>query len=186
MEQNGKTGSRSAVFLDRDGVINQSKVVEGKPYAPRSFEKFKLMPYASESIEKLCKAGFVVIVITNQPDIGNGHISINTVNLMHKKLLNQTSISDIIMCPHSQNEECDCRKPKPTMIFQGAKKYNIDLSQSYMVGDRSSDMEAGQKAGCRTIFIERNYKKEKFSNPDLKVRSLRSATKHILLNTKQY
>jgi D-glycero-D-manno-heptose 1,7-bisphosphate phosphatase len=182
MEQNGKTISRSAVFLDRDGVLNQSKVIEGKPYAPRSLREFKLMPYASESTEKLSNAGFIVIVITNQPDIGNGYVHANTVNLMHNKLLNQTSISDIIMCPHSQSKGCYCRKPKPDMIFQAAKKFNIELSQSYMVGDRSSDMVAGRLAGCITIFIERNYKEVKPINFDLKVYSLRSATSHILSN----
>jgi D-glycero-D-manno-heptose 1,7-bisphosphate phosphatase len=185
MQQSGKIHFRSAVFLDRDGVINQSKVIAGKPYAPRSFEDFKLMPYTAECVDRLCKAGYVVIVVTNQPDIGNGHITKKTVNMMHNKLLSKTKISEIIMCPHSQEEGCNCRKPKPQMILKGAEKFNITLSDSYIVGDRSSDIQAGQVAGCKTIFIERYYKEKKPQKPDVKVYSLKSATKYILSNIKQ-
>lgn len=172
----------AAVFLDRDGVISNSIIRDGKGFAPRLFEEFRLLPYAAESISKLKSNGFVVIVVTNQPDIGNGLVETEVLDKMHKKLRALTAVDDIYICPHKQNQNCDCRKPKPGMLVEAAAKYGINLNRSFMVGDRASDVHAGQEAGCKTIFINRHYREEKPSTQTFTTTSLRAAIKLILNN----
>ena len=174
---------QAAVFLDRDGVLNRSLVRDGKSYAPRRMEDFKLLPYAVTSVEKLLKVGFLVIVVTNQPDINNGLVSIESVNAMHSILKEKTHVTDIFLCPHSQNEGCHCRKPKPGMLMAAAKKYNIDLQKSFMVGDRSSDVDAGLEAGCRAIFLNRHYKEPSPLKQEKTFSSLNSVTNYIIHQT---
>jgi D-glycero-D-manno-heptose 1,7-bisphosphate phosphatase len=169
-----------AVFLDRDGVINRGFIVDGKSYAPRKIEDFKLLPFVIQSVEKLINNGFLVIVITNQPDIANGLLDIETLNLMHEKLITKLKLTDIYFCPHSKNENCECRKPKPGMIYSAVKKYKINISNSFLVGDRASDIEAANAIRCRSIFINRNYKEPKPFTQEKTVNSLKSATNYIL------
>lgn len=168
--------------MDRDGVINRGFVENGKSYAPRRVEDFKLLPYVKESIKKLINNGFLIIIITNQPDISNGLLSLDVLHLMHNKLRKKITLTDIYFCPHSKNENCECRKPKPGMIVAAAKKYKINFSKSFLVGDRSSDIEAGKKVGCRLIFINRNYKETKPICQEKTVNNLRRATHYILKN----
>ena len=170
-----------AVFLDRDGVINISEVVDGKPYAPKKLEDFVLYNDTIEAVERLKQAGYLVIVVTNQPDVGNGKVRKEVVEQMHKKLSELTQIDDICVCYHSQNEGCDCRKPNPGMLLQSAKNFVIDLSASFIVGDRNSDIEAGKVAGCTTIFIDRQYDEPKPTTPDAICGSLVDAV-NIVLN----
>ena len=171
---------KSGVFLDRDGVLSRAFVRNGKSYAPRRLKDFRLLPYAAASVRRLKRAGFVVIVITNQPDIANALVRSETVDAMHKKLLLKTKVDGIFVCPHNQHEGCYCRKPKPGMIFKAARKYQIDLRASYVVGDRASDIEAGRRAGCRGIFVDRKYAERAPETQVATVSSLRSATKFIL------
>ena len=173
-----------AVFLDRDGVLCRTFIRNGKPYAPRRFEDFKLMPYSHESVMLLKQHGFKVLVVTNQPDIGNGFVTTEVVNSMHEKLKEKTIVDDIFLCAHQQDEGCDCRKPKPGMLIHASEKYGIDLNRSFMVGDRASDIEAGKRAGSRTIFINRYYAESRPINPDVTVKSLQGAVKYILTNHK--
>ena len=128
--------SRPAVFLDRDGVINRSEVRDGKPYAPRRLQDFRLLPGVINAIYDLKQAGLLVIVVTNQPDIGNGFVDTGVIDAMHEKLRRVSSIDDILVCPHRQDAGCRCRKPKPGMLIKAAKKWKIDLKKSFMVGDR--------------------------------------------------
>jgi D-glycero-D-manno-heptose 1,7-bisphosphate phosphatase len=173
-----------AIFLDRDGVINKGYVTNGKSYAPRKIEDFKLLPYVKESIEKLINNGYLIIVVTNQPDISNGLLSLDVLYLMHNKLREKLAVTDIYFCPHSKNENCECRKPKPGMIVAAAQKYKINFSKSFLIGDRASDIEAGKKVGCRLIFINRNYKESKPIIQEKTVNNLKSATNYILKNKK--
>ena len=174
-----------AVFLDRDGVINRGYLRDGKSYAPREVQDFRLLPYAASSIEKLRNNDYLVIVVTNQPDINNGLVDIDTINKMHFLLRKKTQINDIFLCPHSRNENCLCRKPKPGMILEAAKKYNINLQESFMVGDRATDIEAGLEAGCRTIFLNRNYKEDKPKYQEKTCSSINSATNYIIFLNKK-
>ena len=171
-----------AIFLDRDGVINRGFVREGKSYAPLKIEDFKLLPYVKESIEKLINNGFLIIVVTNQPDISDGLLSQEVLDLMHNKLKEKLAVTDIFFCPHSKNENCECRKPKSGMIIAAAKKYKINFPKSFLVGDRASDIEAGRRVGCRLIFINRNYQEPKPISQEKTVNNLRTATNYILKN----
>ena len=172
--------SKKAVFLDRDGVLNRSIVVDGKSYAPRKLDEFRLLPNARFSVKSLQDFNYKVIVVTNQPDIGNGLIFYDDLTAMHKKLDKLVKPDDIVVCPHRQTDDCLCRKPKPGLLIQASIKYNIDLSKSFMVGDRAIDIEAGFRAGCRNIFIDRNYSEPKPTQFTYCTTSILKAVQYIL------
>jgi D-glycero-D-manno-heptose 1,7-bisphosphate phosphatase len=171
---------RRAVFLDRDGVINRCEVRQGKPYAPCAVEEFRFLPGVPAAVRALKSAGLLVVVVTNQPDIGNGLVSDSVVEAMHDKLRNALPVDDVRVCPHSQSAGCDCRKPKPGMLIDAARDLNIDLKRSFIVGDRNGDIVAGEAVGCYTLFIDRRYTEPRPKQPDQRVRSLPSAVKTIL------
>ena len=171
-----------AVFLDRDGVLSRTTVFNRKSYAPRNLEDFKLLPNAINSVRRLKHFGFKVIVVTNQPDIGNGLVTAEIVEAMHNKLYRRTMVDDIFICAHRQDEGCQCRKPNPGMLIEASLKHSIDLTKSFMVGDRASDIEAGQRAGCRTVFINRHYNEPHPIGANANVGSLQSAVNFILAN----
>ena len=176
-------GTTPAVFLDRDGVLVRSEMREGKAFAVRSVDAFRLLPGSADSVRRLKAAGYLVVVVTNQPDIGNGLIAADVVEAMHTLLRRRTAVDDIRCCPHAQNVGCNCRKPRPGMLLQAAQTLNIDLARSWMVGDRSSDVTAGHAAGCRTIFINRGYREAPPSSADATVRTLPAAVSFILGNS---
>ncbi len=171
---------KRAVFLDRDGVVTRSEVRNGKPYALRTLKGFRLLPGVRAAIVKLKRAGFLVIIVTNQPDIGNGLVDPAVVAVMHDRLRSRLPLDDIEMCPHRQDQNCACRKPKPGMLKAAARKWGIDLKKSFMVGDRWGDVVAGQAVGCYTIFIKRGYVEPQTAIPDSHAPSLGSATRLIL------
>jgi D-glycero-D-manno-heptose 1,7-bisphosphate phosphatase len=171
---------RRAVFLDRDGVIVRNVVRDDKPYAPRRLEDFRLLPGAGRATRALQSAGFLVIVVTNQPDIGNGFVDLETVEAMHARLRRQLAIDDIEVCPHKQTAGCNCRKPKSGMLISARSRFGIDLTRSFMVGDRDSDILAGANVGCYTVFIDRGYDRCMDRFPDCTVGSLPEAVRHIL------
>jgi D,D-heptose 1,7-bisphosphate phosphatase len=146
---------KKAVFLDRDGIINKEK------YFIKSWKEFEFVPSIFENIKKLKKAGFLVIVITNQSGVKRGYFTEETLKQIHKNMKkvlekNEAQIDDIFYCPHYNDDNCDCRKPKPGMILKAAEKYNIDLKQSWVIGDTPRDIEAGEQAGCNTILVKEN------------------------------
>lgn len=169
-----------AVFLDRDGVINRSEVRRGKPFAPRRMEDFRLLPGVAKAAQLLKRAGFLVIVVTNQPDIGNGLVNAAVVEAMHAKLRSRVEVDDIRVCPHRQDEGCVCRKPRPGMLLAAARYWKIDLKNSYMVGDRNGDIVAGKEAGCYTLLINRHYSEPLCAAPDRMARSLPAGVRIIL------
>lgn len=169
-----------AVFLDRDGVLCRALIVSGKGYAPRTLADFRLVPNASKSVQSLKDAGYLVVVVTNQPDIGNGLVSAAVVEQMHQRLRERVPVDAIFTCPHAQTAGCECRKPKSGMLRDAAQALNIDLPRSFMVGDRASDVQAGRSAGCRTVFIDRKYAEPPPTNADALVRSLGGAAAFIL------
>lgn len=176
---------RRTVFLDRDGVISRSEMRDGKPYAPRRLEDFRLLPGAAQAVKSLKLRGFLVIVVTNQPDIGNGLVAPAVVEAMHARLMSRVPVDDIRMCPHRQDAGCLCRKPNPGMLLAAAADWEIDLEKSYMVGDRDGDIIAGKSAGCYTLFINRGYSETRRTFPDKTVRSLRAGVQHILSRESQ-
>lgn len=173
--------SNRAVFLDRDGVLVVPEIRDGRSFAPRSLGTFRLYPDAAASLARLKAAGYLLVAVTNQPDIGNGIVSVDVVNEMHRLMALALPIDRIEMCPHSQSQACDCRKPKPGMLMSAARECGIDLASSVMVGDRCSDVEAGRAAGCRTVFIDLDHVSEpKPASPDFTVRCIAEAADVIL------
>jgi D-glycero-D-manno-heptose 1,7-bisphosphate phosphatase len=171
---------RRAVFLDRDGVINANLERDGRPVAPRALAEFKLLPGVEDAIRRLKQYGYLVIVITNQPDVANGLTERATVEAMHDMMRERLPIDDIKVCFHNDAAGCDCRKPKPGLIVTAAAEHDIDLARSYVVGDRWRDVAAGRAAGCCTIFVDYSYKQDGPNHPDLVVKSLPEATAIIL------
>jgi len=169
-----------AVFLDRDGVINRAHVREGKPYPPRSLAELEILPGVSEALRALHGAGFLLIVVTNQPDVARGTTSREAVEEINKHLALHLVIDEFYSCFHDSDDNCDCRKPKPGSLLAAAKKHSIDLGASYMVGDRWRDIEAGKQAGCKTIFIDYGYTEKQPGSFDYRVGSLLEASKIIL------
>src|SRR5271157_797535 len=146
-----------AVFLDRDGVINRAVVREGRPYSPARLEDVEILSGAISSIQRLAERGYVLIGITNQPDVARGTQSREVVESINAMILSRLPLREIFVCYHDNNDNCDCRKPKPGLILQAADKYGLDLSQSWMVGDRWKDVAAGRAAGLKTIFVDYHY-----------------------------
>ncbi|MDA9990842.1 HAD-IIIA family hydrolase [Paracoccaceae bacterium] len=155
---------KSAVFLDRDGVLLRSDIIRGKAYAIRSIKEYELLPNVLKSLELLKLLDFCLVVITNQPDIGNGLCSEAVSTQIHERLIRETPIEHVYMCPHQQNSYCYCRKPAPGMIFKAQLELDLDLTSSWVVGDRASDVQSGFNAGCKSIFIDLQYKEKK---PDI-------------------
>ena len=166
---------KKAVFLDRDGVINKAFVKNGLPFSPPSFSEFEILPGVKESINKISNMNFISLVVTNQPDVSRGKIEKKTVIKMNDYLKSEIRLNDIFVCYHDDHDNCKCRKPKPGLLLDASKKWNIDLKKSYLIGDRNKDIEAGKKAGCKTIFIDYDYSEAKPSNPDFTTDSLFNA-----------
>jgi D-glycero-D-manno-heptose 1,7-bisphosphate phosphatase len=169
-----------AVFLDRDGVINANLERNGKPVAPTSLAEFRILPGVDHSTRRLKEAGFLLVIVTNQPDVANGLTSEATIDAMHAEVRRRLPIDDIMVCLHTDSDHCMCRKPKPGMILKAAEKHGIELAASYMVGDRWRDVRAGHAAGCVTIFIDYGYPQDELAKADKVVDSLFEATEFIL------
>lgn len=169
-----------AVFLDRDGVLNRAFVEAGRPYPPASLADLEILPGTREACAALKEAGFLLIVVTNQPDVARGTQRRETIDAIHQALCAQLPLDDIRTCYHDTRDQCACRKPKPGLLFDAAKSWAIQLSASYLVGDRWKDVAAGQAAGCRTVFIDYHYAEPQPSAPDCMVGSLAEAAAWIL------
>lgn len=158
---------RQAVFLDRDGVLNDITVQDNVPHPPDTLEDFRLLEGVRETCEQLHAAGYLLIVVTNQPDVARGTQSVEIVEEINRQVRTLLPVDDIYTCYHDSKDNCDCRKPKPGMLVAASEKWLIDLDGSFMVGDRYTDILAGAAAGCRTIFIERGaYGKKDRCQPD--------------------
>jgi D-glycero-D-manno-heptose 1,7-bisphosphate phosphatase len=167
-----------AVFLDRDGTINRAFVRDGKPYPPASLKEFELFPDAREACRLLKEAGFVLVLATNQPDVGRGTTKREAVEEIHDYLCGQLPIDRVEVC-YDAGDPSECRKPQPGMLLRAAADLNIDLKRSWMVGDRWRDVDCGYAAGCRTIFIDNGYAEELRAMPDYRVTTLLEAAQRI-------
>jgi len=172
--------ARRAVFLDRDGVINQSVVRDGKPYPPDSLAEMEILSGVADALLRLREAGFLNIVVTNQPDVATGKQRREVVEAMHEHLLATLAIDDVKVCYHVDADGCDCRKPKPGMLLAAAQDHGIDLARSSLVGDRWRDVEAGQRAGCANYLIDYGYDEKRPAKPYVAVKSLFAAVDLIL------
>lgn len=149
---------RRAVFLDRDGVLIRTDVRDGRPFAVSKASAMEVLPEAPSAVASLKTLGFLTIVATNQPDIATGKLAQAELDAMHRALAGRMMLDDILVCPHIDADQCACRKPKAGLLHEAARRHNIDLKTSFMVGDRWRDVEAGRAAGCMTIFVDRGYR----------------------------
>lgn len=173
---------KSAVFLDRDGVINRALTRDGEPYPPSSLAEFEILPGVAEACAKLKQAGYLLVVGTNQPDVGRGTLKQEVVEAIHADLCRRLPIDRVEVCYHpgKQDSECDCRKPKPGMLLRAARELSIDLARSFMVGDRWRDIDCGHAAGVTTILIDYGYAESLRKSPHHRVGSLAEAANLIL------
>jgi D-glycero-D-manno-heptose 1,7-bisphosphate phosphatase len=149
-----------AIFLDRDGVLNQSIIIDGKPYPPNSLNELIIPTDVLDALNKLKLAGFLLICVTNQPDVARNKSSKSSINEINEYLKKHLGLDEILVCFHDDQDNCLCRKPKPGLIIQACENFNIDLAQSFMIGDRWRDIDAGHNAGCKTILIQHQYQEQ--------------------------
>ncbi len=170
-----------AVFLDRDGVINRAVVQNGKPYPAARVAELEILPGVEQALRRLHEAGFLIIVVTNQPDVARGTQRRETVEAIHGLLFRAgLHIDAFYVCYHDGPDNCDCRKPQPGMLLAASRDHGIDLAQSFIVGDRWRDIEAGQRAGCTAFLVDYGYAETRPNPPYVTVDSLASAAERIL------
>ncbi|MEO8371200.1 MAG: HAD family hydrolase [Candidatus Solibacter sp.] len=174
-------GKVKTVFLDRDGVLNRMYVVDGVPHPPDSAAQLEIYPDVSDALARLKEAGYLLIVVTNQPDVARGTTTLASVNEINGALAAKFPIEEILVCPHDDAANCPCRKPKPGMILDAAARYGSDMAKSFMVGDRWRDVDSGANAGVRTVWIDRGVKERDPDHaPDFTTHSLAGAVEWIL------
>ncbi len=171
---------RPAVFLDRDGVLNRAFVIDGVPHPPSSLDELEVLPGVEEACRLLRGAGYLLVVVTNQPDLARGMQRIEVVDEINGALRKRLGIDDVFVCPHDDADDCNCRKPRPGMLLAAAAAHAIDLSRSVMVGDRDRDIAAGRAAGCGTVLIGEGYGQPPVPPADLTAEDLRSAVDWIV------
>jgi D-glycero-D-manno-heptose 1,7-bisphosphate phosphatase len=170
--------------LDRDGVLNRAIVRNGKPYPPPTLNELEVLPGVPEGLQTLKQAGFLLIVVTNQPDVARGSQRREVVEAINTHLLAMLPLDEIRVCYHDDRDTCQCRKPQPGLLLEAAVQYDLDLSASFIVGDRWKDIEAGHRAGCITILIDCGYaEREADPPPNQRVSSLAQAAMWILSQT---
>lgn len=171
---------RRAVFVDRDGVLNRTVVMDGQLCPPARPEDVEILPGVTEACSALRAAGFLVIVVTNQPDVARGTQRVEMVEAINALLRSRIPLDDIRVCYHDDADGCTCRKPQPGLLLQAARDWRVDVSQSFMVGDRWRDVEAGRRAGCTTVLIGNRQVEGQQSVPDYRMPSLTEAANWII------
>jgi D-glycero-D-manno-heptose 1,7-bisphosphate phosphatase len=151
------TTRRRAVFLDRDGVLNRAIIRDGKPYPPSSTRDLVIDPDAGAALSRLKAQGFLLLVVTNQPDVRRGIQRRTEVDSIHDALRASLPLDDFFTCFHDDADGCACRKPKPGLMLQAAEEYDINLTSSFLIGDRWRDIDAAAAAGCSPVWIHRSY-----------------------------
>ncbi|MFN0164943.1 MAG: D-glycero-alpha-D-manno-heptose-1,7-bisphosphate 7-phosphatase [Bryobacteraceae bacterium] len=174
------------MFLDRDGVLNSPLIREGKAFPPRSADSLVIPPGTAEALARLKKRGFLLLVVTNQPDVARGTQQRETVEGIHRRLRAELPLDDVFPCYHDDPDACDCRKPRPGLLFRASREYGVDLNRSYLIGDRWRDVDAGANAGCRTVWIDYGYAEQSpAATPAARVSSLPEAVEWILKDSER-
>ena len=172
---------KPAIFLDRDGVLNRAVIRDGRPYPPASVNELEIPAAVPEALQRAKDAGFLLIGVTNQPDVARRTTARETADAINRKVLQLLPLVEIRVCYHDDRDGCDCRKPLPGLLLRAAAEHPIDLARSYMIGDRWRDVEAGRRAGCHTIWIDCDYREPwPVAAADQTVRSLTEAIQYVL------
>ncbi len=172
--------NNKAVFLDRDGVLNQAVIKQGKPYPPATLSELIIPHGVNQALVALKSAGFFLIGATNQPDVSRGTTSRAHVDAINATLMETLPLDEILVCYHDDMEHCVCRKPKPGLLVYAAEKYNLSLPHCFMIGDRWRDIDAGQNAQCKTIWLDYQYDEKRPNNPDFITTTLEDAADWII------
>lgn len=172
-------GALRAAFIDRDGVINDTRLVDGVPRPPDRLEDLVILPGVKEALELLAARGLRRIVVTNQPDVARGTLTRESVEEVNAGLMDRLPLDAIMTCYHDDADGCACRKPRPGLLVEGAKAQGVDLSRSFLVGDRWRDIEAGHAAGCLTLLVDAPYNRGRTGNPHHVVADLLDAARVI-------
>lgn len=171
---------KKAAFLDRDGVINRSQLVDGVPKPPRSLSEVVILDGVIEAIQLLKDHGYIPVVITNQPDVARGKAPVEGINKINSYISSLVKIDHFYTCYHDDSDMCGCRKPAPGLIYKAVEELQIELSNSILIGDRWRDIQAGQIAGCKSYFIDYSYPEKQPKPPFIKVESLYHAVQIVL------
>ena len=171
---------RPGVFLDRDGVLNRSFVHGTTPVPPRRREDFELLPGVVEACRAFADAGLALVVVTNQPDLARGALDPAELEAMHERLRGELPLDDIVVCPHDSHDGCWCRKPRPGMILDAARRLELDLNRSVGVGDRWRDVDAAHRAGIHAVHVDWGLGEPLRDSPDARFGSLLAARDHVL------
>ena len=161
-------------------MVNRATVRDGTPLPPASAADLEILPGVEAACAELRRAGLAVVVVTNQPDVVRGTTTRDAVEAINATLRARLAVDDLVVCFHDTPDGCGCRKPAPGMLVQAAARWDIDLARSVMVGDRWADVEAGRRAGCATVWVDRGYAERRPEGPDLTVGSLAEAVPWIL------
>lgn len=173
-------GARRAVFLDRDGVLNETVLRNGVPHPPETLRDLDVVPGVDGACRALKRAGLVLVMVTNQPDLARGTATPAVVNAINTALERRLGLDGVFMCPHDDADDCPCRKPRPGLLLDAAARWNVRLDASVMVGDRWRDIEAGRRAGCATVLVRRDSAERSTVIPDRVVDTLGDAVPWIL------
>lgn len=171
---------RRAVFLDRDGVLNQLVTHYGRAVAPRAFTEFALLPGVGTAVTALQRAALLTVVVTNQPEVARGELDSAELARMHEHLRSAVPLDAIYVCPHDDADGCACRKPKPGLLRRASREWNINLEASFLVGDTEKDIAAGKAAACTTILISPLESAAATLEADFVVQDLPAAAELIL------
>jgi D-glycero-D-manno-heptose 1,7-bisphosphate phosphatase len=175
---------KKAVFIDRDGVINLPNIINGKSYPPSDVSELEIYPDVLVSSTNLKSLGYLLIVVTNQPDVSRGKTSKKSVEQINNAIFKLLPLDEIKICYHDDEHSCNCRKPLPGMLTSAALDYGINLKKSFMIGDRWKDIDAGHNAGCKTIMVKTNcVEREPNNAPDITVKSFKEAADWIIYQT---
>jgi len=145
---------KRAVFVERDGILNEVRPGPKNQIAPLTMEEFKVNKAAEPCLRKLKAAGFVVIVTTNQPGLSRGYQSRRELDRMHDVIKRGFPLDDIMVCPHDEADHCPCRKPRPGLLIEAAFKWHLNLDHSYVISDKWQDAEAARTAGCTSLLLK--------------------------------
>jgi len=164
-----------AVFLDRDGVLNRALVRDGRPFAPSRLAQVELLPGVVGACAELRRAGYVLVIVTNQPELARGGLDPAELDAMNEAIAAACGIEHVRVCPHDDADGCHCRKPLPGLLRDAARQLDLDLSTSWMVGDRWRDVAAGHAAGVRCIFVDHGWDERRPDEPFTTVADLAAA-----------
>jgi D-glycero-D-manno-heptose 1,7-bisphosphate phosphatase len=166
------------VFIERDGVLNETHVEHSQQVIPLAPGQLRINPAAAGLVRRLKAAGFVVVATTNQPGLSRGYQSRRALDQMHARLLQELPLDDILLCPHDESDDCPCRKPKPGLLTEARYKWQLDLDRSFVISDKWPDAQAALAVGATSLLIQSPWLGN--AHHDLVVKDFRAAVDKLL------